>query len=70
MTTTDFLPQWPVVDVDATSRLAAQALAYWTQCLALSWQTLLAWPQACAAGQGQLWDIWVAHCGGGVPLDG
>jgi len=60
----------PVCDVDDASRVVAQALAMWGQCLSLCWQTAFAWPRACAAVQGQLWDTWVAHWGGGVPLDG
>lgn len=56
--------------MDAASHLVAQALATWGQCLSLSWQAWLDWPQAAAALQAQVWDHWTAHWGGGIPLDG
>jgi hypothetical protein len=33
-------------------------------------ETALAWIQAAVGMQQELWDEWVSHWGGGVPLDG
>ncbi|HEY9108906.1 MAG TPA: hypothetical protein VIN58_19690 [Roseateles sp.] len=55
---------------DAAGVILAQALSWWGQCIVLSWQSLIAWPLVSAELQGQAWDSWVAHWGGGVPLDG
>jgi hypothetical protein len=50
--------------------MLAQALCWWSQGLAFSMQGLIAWPHVSAALQEQVWDSWIAHWGGGVPLDG
>jgi hypothetical protein len=36
----------------------------------LQFETALAWIQAAVGMQQELWDEWVSHWGGGVPLDG
>lgn len=55
---------------DSFQRLLNQALRCWNQGAALSWWGLCAWPGACIALQREMQDAWIAHWGGGVPLDG
>lgn len=55
---------------DLAGPLSAQAWKWWGQAWMLSWQAWVAWPHTVAALQRQALDGWVAHWGGGVPLDG
>ncbi|HEY9109312.1 MAG TPA: hypothetical protein VIN58_21740 [Roseateles sp.] len=55
---------------DLASLLVGQALSLWSQSFALSWQSMLSWSRVSVELQKQVWDSWIAHWGGGVPLDG
>ena len=41
----------------------------WLQTQALPWQMWLNWQGSLASIQQELWDEWVCHWGGGVPID-
>lgn len=36
----------------------------------IQWQATMAWYQSVLNVQQELWDEWVCHCAGGVPIDG
>ena len=41
----------------------------WLQAQAWPWQMAVDWQRSMAAVQQELWDEWVSHWGGGVPID-
>ena len=49
---------------------AQAAMASWLQVQQQQMDTLLAWQRSMADMQQDLWDQWICHWGGGVPLDG
>lgn len=41
----------------------------WLQAQGVQLELLSTWHQPFTAAQQEMWDVWVAHFGGGVPLD-
>ena len=56
---------WP----DAHGDPARRALETWLELWAAELQVLGAWQQSVLAMQRGLFDVWVAHFAGGVPID-
>jgi hypothetical protein len=46
------------------------AIESWLRMQQQQLDTLMAWQRSLADMQQDLWDQWVSHWGGGVPLDG
>jgi hypothetical protein len=56
----------PPLVADWTSTLFATA----TQAQRLQFEALLGWQAALAALHQEIWDEWVCHFAGGMPIDG
>ncbi len=68
MTQATPFPTWPPALFDpGVATAAAKALL---DAQRLQFDLLLGWQRACREAQQELFDEWVSHWGGGVPLDG
>ncbi|MDH4060041.1 MAG: hypothetical protein OEU94_04420 [Aquincola sp.] len=55
----------PDLDLGAANAVIEAMLRTYTE----QWQAMLAWQHAMADWQQDLWDQWISHWGGGVPID-